>query len=144
MTKIDFYLVSASGQANREAMACKLINKVYLLQHQIYIHVDSQQDAARLDDVLWTFTPGSFIPHTIFQPGKDNSEPVLIGFGDQTPPTHDVLLNLSADVPLFFSQFERVAEVVGAEEDSRALARTRFKFYKDRGYELATHELGSA
>ena len=144
MTKIDFYLLSASGQANREAMACKLVNKVYLLQHRIYIHVDSQQDAARLDDALWTFTPGSFIPHSIFQSGKDNNEPVLIGFGEQTPPSHDVLLNLSPEVPLFFSQFERVAEVVDAEENSRALARTRFKFYKDRGYELTTNELGSA
>lgn len=144
MTKIDFYLLSASGQASREAMACKLVNKVYLLEHQIYIHVSSQQDAARLDDALWTFTPGSFIPHAIYQPGKDSSEPVLIGFQDQTPPTHDVLLNLSPDVPLFFSQFERVAEVVDAEENSRAQARSRFKFYKDRGYDLTTHELGAA
>ncbi|WP_455221123.1 DNA polymerase III subunit chi [Kaarinaea lacus] len=144
MTKIDFYLLSASGQVNREAMACKLVNKVYLLQHQIYIHVSSQQDAARLDDALWTFTPGSFIPHSIYQPGKESREPVLIGFQDHTPPTNDVLLNLSPDVPLFFSQFERVAEVVDAEENSRALARTRFKFYKDRGYDLTTHEMGNA
>jgi DNA polymerase-3 subunit chi len=144
MTKIDFYLLSGSGQAVRDAMACKLVHKVYQLQHQIYIHVASQQDAVRLDDALWTFTPGSFIPHAIFQPGKDNSEPVLIGYQDQIPPTHDVLLNLTEEVPLFFSHFERVAEVVDAEENSRALARTRFKFYKDRGYDLTTHELGSA
>ncbi|WP_455365687.1 DNA polymerase III subunit chi [Kaarinaea lacus] len=144
MTKIDFYLLSGSGQAAREAMACKLVNKVYLLQHQIYIHVSSQQDAVRLDDALWTFTPGSFVPHAIYQPGKDCTEPVIIGYQDRTPPSHDVLLNLSAEVSLFFSQFERVAEVVDADDSSRALARTRFKFYKDRGYELTTHELGTS
>lgn len=143
MTKIDFYLLSGSGQAVREAMACKLVNKVYLMQHQIYIHVSSQQDAARLDDSLWTFTPGSFIPHMIYQPGNESTEPVVIGYQDHTPPVHDVLLNLSEDVPLFFSQFERVAEVVDANETSRAQARSRFKFYKDRGYDLTTHELGT-
>ncbi|HEY5603436.1 MAG TPA: DNA polymerase III subunit chi [Gammaproteobacteria bacterium] len=144
MTTIDFYLLPGSGQAARDAMACKLVNKVYLLQHRIYIHVSSQEDAKRLDDALWSFTPGSFIPHGIYQPGKDAGEPVLIGCQEQAPQTDDVLLNLSPDVPLFFSQFNRVAELVDAEETSRALARARFKFYKDRGYELTTHELNTA
>jgi DNA polymerase-3 subunit chi len=144
VTKIDFYLLSASGRAARDAMACKLVNKVYLLQHSVYIHVASKEDAARIDDALWTFTPGSFIPHSIYQPGADAREPVVIGCQDHAPQSLDVLLNLTAEVPLFFSQFHRVAELVDAEENSRALARARFKFYKDRGYDLATHELNMA
>ncbi|MCI0505910.1 MAG: DNA polymerase III subunit chi [Gammaproteobacteria bacterium] len=144
MTKIDFYLLSASGQVARDAMACKLVNKIYLLQHRVYIHVASKEDAARLDDALWTFTPGSFIPHSIYQLGKDSSEPVVIGCQDIAPQSDDVLLNLTADVPSFFSQFDRVAELVDAEENSRAQARIRFKFYKDRGYDLTTHELNMA
>ena len=144
MTKIDFYLLSGSGQAVRETMACKLVNKVYLLQHRIYIHASSQEEAMQLDDALWTFTPGSFIPHCIYQPGKTTAEPVVIGYQDHSPEIHDVLLNLTADVPLFFSQFDRVAELVDADEHSRALGRARFKFYKDRGYDLTTHELNTA
>ena len=143
MTKVDFYLLSGAGLAAREAMACKLVDKVYQLKHKIYIHTDSQQNAVRVDDALWTFKPGSFIPHCLYQPGKESPEPVMIGYQEQIPDLHDVLLNLTDEVPLFFSQFDRVAELVDADENSRSLARSRFKFYKDRGYDLTTHELAA-
>lgn len=141
MTKIDFYLLSATGQNARDTMACKLIDKVYRLQHKVYVHTESQEEARRLDDYLWTFRPGSFIPHGIHLPGKDQPEPVIIGYQDQPPDGHDVLLNLDSEVPLFFSQFDRVAEIVEADEPARSVARDRFRFYKDRGYRLDTHEL---
>ena len=143
MTKIDFYLLSSGGQDALDAMACKLIDKVYRLEHKVYVHTKSQDDARRLDDLLWTFRPGSFVPHAVFTPGKSQPEPVIIGYPDHTPQSHDVLLNLSTDVPLFFSQFERVAEIVESNEEARSIARNRFKFYKDRGYQLETHELAN-
>ncbi len=144
MTKVDFYLLSGTGQAVRDAMACKLVDKVYRMQHNIYIHAESEQIAQQIDNVLWTFNPGSFIPHSICKPGKPSAEPVIIGYQEQAPEHHDVLVNLANDVPLFFSQFDRVAEIVDADENARSLARTRFKFYKDRGYELNTHELSTS
>jgi len=143
MTKIDFYVLSEFGQQAREAMACRLIDKVYQMQHRVYVHTESQQDAQRFDDLLWTYRPGSFIPHCIGKPGQNDVAPVIIGCTDQVPEMNDVLLNLTHEVPLFFSQFDRVAELVTADEQSRSLSRTRFRFYKDRGYELTTHELAN-
>jgi len=143
MTKIDFYVLSGTGQQARENMACRLVDKIYQLNRQIYIATESQQDAQRIDDMLWTFRPGSFIPHCIGmdEPAKTSQTPVIIGYKSTTPELGDVLLNLTHEVPLFFSQFDRVAELVSADEQSRALSRNRFKFYKDRGYELTTHEI---
>jgi len=37
-----------------------------------------------------------------------------------------------------------VAEIVGGNDEERALARERFRFYRDRGYALETHRIGSA
>jgi DNA polymerase-3 subunit chi len=34
-----------------------------------------------------------------------------------------------------------VLEFVAGDEPRRAASRLRFKFYRDRGYELATHRL---
>jgi DNA polymerase-3 subunit chi len=51
------------------------------------------------------------------------------------------MINLAAEVPAFFSRFERVLEVVDGDASRRAQSRSRFKFYRDRGYELATHNL---
>ncbi|MEJ2644677.1 MAG: DNA polymerase III subunit chi, partial [Gammaproteobacteria bacterium] len=53
----------------------------------------------------------------------------------------DVLINLAAEVPLFFSRFERVAELIGNNEENKQQGRQRYRFYKDRGYTLDTHNL---
>jgi DNA polymerase-3 subunit chi len=49
-----------------------------------------------------------------------------------------VLVNLKVEVPPCFSQFEQVIETTGPDEASRAQARLRFRFYKDRGYPIDT------
>jgi len=143
MTKVDFYLLSAEGQSARESMAFKLIEKIYQLNHKVYIHTASADDAARFDDMLWTHKPGNFIPHEVAGKNNHPETPVLIGYHSEPPPVTDVLVNLSHEVPLFFSQFTRVAEFVDGDEQHKILGRSRFKFYKDRGYELDTHEMAN-
>ena len=44
-------------------------------------------------------------------------------------------------VPEFFSRFERVAELVENDEQQRHHGRERFRFYKERGYPLQTHNV---
>jgi DNA polymerase-3 subunit chi len=55
-----------------------------------------------------------------------------------------VLLNLSASCPPHFERFERLLEVVGADEAERAAGRERYRFYKSRGYAIANHDLAQA
>ncbi len=50
----------------------------------------------------------------------------------------DVLINMTDEQPLFFSQFERVAEIIDERDESKQAGRERFQFYKQRGYELDT------
>jgi DNA polymerase-3 subunit chi len=52
-----------------------------------------------------------------------------------------VLINLAAEVPEFFSRYERVAEVVDADAVRREQSRERYRFYRDRGYKLNTHQV---
>jgi len=44
-------------------------------------------------------------------------------------------------VPAWFSRFTRIAELVGAAEDDKARGRERFRYYRERGYPLETHNL---
>lgn len=53
----------------------------------------------------------------------------------------ELLINLDSEVPLFFSRFHRLAEIVADSEDIKEKARQRYKFYKERGYPLVTHEI---
>lgn len=54
------------------------------------------------------------------------------------------MLNLHTESPASFSRFERLIELVGAADDDRRLARDRYRFYRDRGYEIRHHDLAKA
>ena len=45
-----------------------------------------------------------------------------------------LLINLAAEVPDFFAQFDRVIELV--TDDNRQSARGHYSYYKERGYPL--------
>jgi DNA polymerase-3 subunit chi len=66
----------------------------------------------------------------------------MIGYTDVPPPRlMDLLINLSTEQPPFFSQFRRVAEFVNNDETIKELGRERYRFYKQRGYELDTFKI---
>jgi len=142
MTRVDFYVLESSGPTSRHRCACRIAEKAFLLDHRIYIHAGSEPEAHTIDDLLWSFRGGSFIPHALVTPREVHGEAVLIGHDPETDPAEtDLLINLAEEIPMFFSRFERVAEVVSEDESSRASGRNRFRFYRDRGYDLRTHQL---
>jgi DNA polymerase-3 subunit chi len=110
----------------------------------VFINATSDIDAQKLDELLWTFSQGSFIPHRIARDGADTvpAEPVIIGL-NRSPlgERWDLMINLAADVPEFFSRYRRVAEVVDGNATRRAQSRDRYRFYRDRGYTLNTHQV---
>lgn len=145
MTRVDFYVLEDAADRARERFACRLVEKAWRLQHKIYLHAASAQEAQRVDELLWTFRDGSFVPHALESVELDDAlakaTPVRIGAGKEPGFDADLLINLDRAVPLFFSRFERVAEIVAGEDD-KAAARERFRFYRDRGYTLEYHQIG--
>jgi DNA polymerase-3 subunit chi len=141
MTQVDFYILQDSQPAARALLTCRLSEKAYKQGHQVYINAASGQQLQQLDDMLWTFRDGSFLPHGLYAANTGSTHPVLLGHAVEPEGPSDVLVNLSNDVPSFFSRFTRVAELVGGDETQRECARERYRFYKDRGYTLNTHKL---
>jgi len=135
MTRITFYLLS---QQNREEFVCKLTEKAYKSQVPVFINAADAGHAQQINDQLWTFRQGSFIPHGL-EADEDEHTPVVIGNGGKTGRDDGLMINLGADTPECFSRFERLAEVI--DEAGKPAARERYKFYKDRGYEIETHKL---
>lgn len=142
MTRVDFYILKAESASERERFACRLAEKAFDQGHRVYIHAADEGAVARLDQLLWTFRPDSFLPHErIDAPDADVDTPIHIGTGDEPGPHDDVLINLADEVPLFFSRFHRLAEVIAGDEAHRAAGRERYRFYRDRGYPLEAHNL---
>jgi hypothetical protein len=80
----------------------------------------------------------SFLPHDIY-PDVSSIASIRIGYTEQVCEGMDVLINLSKTVPTFFEQFKRIADIV--ENSLRESGRNRYRFYKDRNYELRVHEI---
>ncbi|WP_287961740.1 DNA polymerase III subunit chi, partial [Alcanivorax sp.] len=99
----------------------------------------NEAHARQLDAQFWQSPPTGFLPHALSSEGQ---APVLLGFGDDPGHQHDVLINLSDGVPDFSSRFQRVAEMISGDEAERQQGRERFRFYRDRGFPVTTHELG--
>ena len=144
MTQVDFYIIKDRNPDARLTVACRIAEKAMQKQHQVLINTASKAESKRLDELLWTFSQGSFVPHRVIEADADQSGPetVLIGCGTEPAgETWDLLINLASDVPEFFSRYQRVAELVDGDEQRRQEGRERFRYYRDRGYELNTHNI---
>ena len=141
MTQVDFYVLGSSTGGNRYLVACRIADKAWQQGHRVLINTGSREDARHMDRLLWTFRDQSFIPHGLIETAKPALNPILIGGSGDAGDEHDVLVNLAEEVPSFFSRFARVAECVDNDASVRQSGRRRFRYYRDHGYPLKTHEL---
>jgi len=143
MTRVDFY-ISADKQAQaRELLACRVIDKAHQQQSPIYIHTDSSEQMNKFDKLLWTFREQSFIPHSCVSTEQSQYCNIIVGHEEPPENQNQVLVNLANDVPMFFSRFDRVIEIVHEDDAAKQYGRERYKFYKDRGYALSTHNINN-
>jgi DNA polymerase-3 subunit chi len=138
MTRIDFYF----NAPDKLGVAAKLAQKAYASKARLLIFSRDAQTIGEIDRRLWAIPPTGFLPHCRAGDALAAETPVLLSCDPEALPHHDVLLNLDDERPANFSRFERLLEIVSRDdEDDRARARTRFKFYKDRGYEIRSNDL---
>ena len=139
MTKVDFYILDSARPGDALHYCCRLAEKALKKGLGIYIHCRSPEQAREVDDLLWSFSPESFVPHSL--KSADTTERVVIGSDADAPQAAELLINLAPAIPDFFSRFQRVGEIVCQEESWLQPSRERYRFYKDRGYPLKTHKI---
>ena len=141
MTQVDFYVLEERATGDRFTLACRLVEKAWKQGRRVYLHTGSEAESLHMDRLLWVYREGSFLPHGLVKNADPALNPVLIGNGNNAGDEHDVLVNLASEVPGFFSRFERVVEPLDSNTDVRTAGRTRFRFYRDRGYPLNSHTI---
>ena len=140
MTQIDFY----ANVDDKLATACRIVAKAYGLKHRVVIVCPDAETVQRLDRLLWTSPATGFIPHCRARDSLAAVTPVILDDGGSEPLHDQLLVNLRGEWPPFFGRFERLIEIVSLDEDDKQQARERYKFYRDRGYEIRTHDLRAA
>jgi DNA polymerase III subunit chi len=140
MTQIDFY----THVEDKLRTACRLVNKAYGQGMRVLVACPDQRVAQRLDQLLWTTPALGFVPHCYSQDPLAASTPVILDVTGAEPLHDDLLVNLHHDRPAAFSRFRRLVEIVSNDDEDRRVARERFKFYRDRGYEIRSHDLSGS
>lgn len=141
MTRIDFYL----NAPQKLHVACKIVAKAVRQQMRVMIMAPDEAVAREIDRLMWTIPPTGFLPHCTDSDPLASETPVLIARSMEMHHHDDLLLNLGSHPPAAFSRFKRLIEVVSHSDDAdKQSARERFRFYKDRGYELFHHDLAIA
>ena len=139
MTQVDFYVLPENGSLTAHAAVGRIADKALSRGHQIFVQVTDETTATELHESLWTFREASFLPHAIV--GKDDGEPLVIGWREPPLKYDDVLINTTGAVPGHFARFSRLAEIVAPVAATLEASREAWRFYRDRGYPLAKHDL---
>ncbi len=137
MTQIDFY----TGVEDKMHTACRLAAKAFSHNLRVMVFCPEAETAQRFDRLLWMTPATGFVPHCFSGDPLAPVTPIIVDHDGGEPPHDQVLLNLRTEWPPFFSRFQRLIEIVTLNDEDRANARARYKFYRDRGYEIRTHDL---
>jgi DNA polymerase-3 subunit chi len=137
MTQIDFY----THVGDKLRTACQLSAKAFAHGLKVTVFCPDPETVHRFDRLLWTTPPIGFVPHCAPDDPLAAETPVIVDCQGENLLHDEVLINLRPEWPPFFGQFQRLIEIVSLEDGDRAAARERFRFYRDRGYEIRTHDL---
>lgn len=113
-----------------------LVRKVLEKGHLITLFTEDESAAKAYSNVLWGNDETSFLPNVLASDPQVRETPVVIDWQANQLCQDDILVNLTQRQLTVFSRFRQFVELVGVDEKDKALARQRFKFYRNRGYEI--------
>jgi DNA polymerase-3 subunit chi len=140
MTEVLFVETSARRM---EMRACEIAEENYAQGRRVQIIVVDQEQAERLDDLLWTFKPDSFIPHGLWAGSPDEPEqPVVITTREEALKGMDSLLMMGYSEVDLVRQFSHVFHLVVTDNQERLDSSRRYwTLLKDAGFPLRHQSL---
>ncbi|MDR2875567.1 MAG: DNA polymerase III subunit chi [Methylobacillus sp.] len=137
MTRIDFYF----NIEDKFRHIAELAQHALARRRRLFVYMPDAHATARLENTLWTHPPAAFLPHCRNDHPLRAETPIILDSDGENLPHDDVLINLTEEHPPFFSRFKGLIEVVGRDDNDRNQARARYRFYRDRGYEIKSHDV---
>ncbi len=135
MTEVLFVEVT---QNRMEIRACEIAEDNYAQGKRVQIIAVDEGQAARLDDLLWTFKPDSFIPHGISSASANEpGEPLVITTEQERVEGMDSLLMMDYCEAELVGQFSLAVHMVVVDNRERLEASRRYwTQLKEAGFSL--------
>lgn len=125
-----------------ESKACDLAADAWRLGKKVLISCQDKEQALLIDEMLWQRDPEQFVPHNLSGEAGGFMTPVEICWPEKrNAQRRDLLISLSLQVPEFALLFPQVIEFVPTDEPLKILARERYKYYRQLGWQLSTEQV---
>ena len=135
MVQIQFYHLTATPL---DRALPKLLEKVLSSGFRVLVVAGSDEQVDHLNHVLWTYDPGSFLPHGSMKDGHPEQQPILLSTHIEAVNDAKVLLVTNGTTHEKTDGFERILDMFdGRDAQAVANARTRWTSYKNAGCEVA-------
>lgn len=132
MTRVEFFFNVPDKFAKIAELCDKAVNKGRLLT----IFTPDDAVSSDLQQHFWQQSATSFLPSSLSNSNYGQFSPIILDSNGSLLLQDDVLINLQDQHPPFFSRFKYLVELVGLDESDKTSARLKFRFYRDRGYEI--------
>ena len=140
MPRADFYLIDKPRFREQPLLlVCELARRAFAAQQPTLILARDHGQAEAIDEWLWAFDEDAFIPHQLAGDDDDAGSAVLIVPPGVDTPSRPLAINLRE--ACVSGDFQRVLEVVPADEAERSGSRERWSEYKRRGFALSKHDM---
>ena len=132
-TTIRFYHLQK--QTIEEALP-QIAAKAYKAGHRCVIKLRSKQDVHRINEALWVFQTGSFIPHGSEKDGNAQHQPIWITDKEENPnQANTLIVNGIADYDL--SDYTLCCDIFdGKVDEDVQSARKRWAEHQKLGHNL--------
>jgi DNA polymerase-3 subunit chi len=143
MTGIDGHY----NMPDKVGYTCRLLRKAVSAHGARLVVLADAATLDAIDQSLWSMQPAEFIAHCRDGDAAhvvSRSPVVLAESGTAELPQRPILINLGAQAPARFEQFERLIDIVGSDDADKQAGRARWRHYKDRGYAIRTFPYGGA
>src|SRR5579871_5220024 len=108
MINVQFYHLTATPL---ERALPKLLEKAYAGGYRTLLLAGSEEQAERLNQLLWTYHPGSFLPHGSLKDGHSDRHPILITTKIENLNNANILAITDGTMPPQPQAFERILDM---------------------------------
>lgn len=132
MTRVEFFF----NVEDKLAKAAELCEKAVDKGRQLTIFTQGDAMDGALQQRLWQQSATSFLASAKTDEAIGQLSAIVFVRNSENLIQDDILINLRTEHPPFFSRFRYLIELVSNNDADKDAARVRFRFYRDRGYEI--------
>lgn len=134
MTEIRFYHLQ---KQNLDQALPQILQKALQTKKNIVVRMADEKEVERMNGILWTFKPNTFLPHGSHKNGYADKQPIWLTEKDENPNNGQILVLTQNTTSENLASYNLCCEMLdGRDEKATSAARERWKTYTEAGHDV--------